>query len=244
MKTLIIIPTYNEKENIEKLINVLLENEIHPDILVIDDNSPDGTGEVVKKIATKNDRIKLIIRDGKKGLGSAYIRGFHYALENRYAYIFEMDADFSHSPDNLKDFIGEIQNHDVVVGSRYIKGGKIIGWNLIRYCISLGGNILSRTILRSPIKDMTSGYRCYKQKVLQVLALDSIISEGYFFQVEILYRTLLANFKCTEIPITFTDRQLGKSKMSGGIFWEGIINLLKIRRIKRYYSREHTEKSP
>ncbi len=237
MRTLIIVPTYNERENIYKLIHTLLENEIHPDILVIDDNSPDGTGEIVNKITKKNERIKLISRNGKKGLGSAYIRGFHYALENSYDYIFEMDADFSHSPVFLKDFIREIQNHDFVVGSRYIKGGKIVGWNPVRYSISRGGNILSRIILRSPIKDMTSGYRCYRQNVLQTLDLDSIISEGYFFQVEILYRTLLANFNCVEIPITFTDRQLGKSKMSGGIFWEGIINLVKIKRIKRYYSR-------
>ena len=237
MNALIILPTYNESENIEKLIEALLENEIKPDILVVDDNSPDGTGEIVKRIEDLTNRVKLISREGKLGLGSAYIEGFKYALKHNYDYIFEMDADFSHPPSKLRDFIRAIAEADFVIGSRYIDKGQIIGWNFWRYCISFGGNLLARLILKSKIKDMTSGFRCYKRNVLEALNFDKILSEGYFFQVEILYRILLLGFKGKEIPILFKDRELGKSKMSGVILFEALRNLSKIRHLKK------TEKS-
>lgn len=240
MKILIIIPTYNERDNIERLLNILLNHEARPDILVIDDNSPDGTHEIVKRMITglNKDRLFLIKREAKLGLGSAYKLGFKYALENHYDVIFEMDADFSHSPEYISNFLEKIKSYDCVLGSRYIPGGKIIGWNFLRYFISFGGNLLSRFILKSKIKDMTSGFRCYKREVLEAIDYNSIISEGYFFQVEILYRILLHGFEITEIPIIFVDREKGKSKMSGVIFWEALRNLFRIKRLRSIYLKE------
>jgi len=234
MRILIIIPTYNERENIEKLLTKLLKHDAKPDILVIDDNSPDSTHKIVKRMIneTNQDRLFLIKRKSKLGLGSAYKLGFKYALENLYDLIFEMDADFSHSPEYINNFLEKIKSFDCVVGSRYIPGGKIIGWNFLRYFISFGGNLLSRFLLRSKIKDMTSGFRCYKREVLELIDYNMIISEGYFFQVEILYRIMLQGFKIIEIPITFVDREKGKSKMSGVIFWEALRNLLRIKQLK------------
>ncbi|MGQ9720647.1 MAG: polyprenol monophosphomannose synthase [Candidatus Jordarchaeum sp.] len=233
MKTLVILPTYNESENIENIIEALLENEIKPDILVVDDNSPDDTGEIVKRIADITNRVKLLSREGKLGLGSAYIEGFKYALKHNYDYIFEMDADFSHNPQTLNDFIRAIEEVDFVIGSRYINKGQIIGWNFWRYFISFGGNLLARLLLKSRIKDMTSGFRCYRRKVLEALDFDEILSEGYFFQVEILYRILLLGFKGREIPIVFKDREMGESKISVMILFEALRNLRRIRHLKK-----------
>jgi len=239
MKILIIIPTYNERDNIERLLNILLNHDARPNVLVIDDNSPDGTYKIVEKMITEayKERLFLIKRGAKLGLGSAYKLGFKYALENKYDVIFEMDADFSHSPEYISDFLEKIKSCDCVVGSRYIPGGKIIGWNFLRYFISFGGNLLSRAILHSRIKDMTSGYRCYRRDVLEAIDFNSIISEGYFFQVEILYRIMLLGYTIEEIPIIFADREKGKSKMSGFIFLEALINLLKIKRLKSKYTK-------
>jgi dolichol-phosphate mannosyltransferase len=240
MKTLIIIPTYNEKENIGRLLSTLQANEVNPDVLIVDDNSPDGTGDIVREIAGRNPRVNLLSREGKKGLGSAYIAGFQYALKNRYDYIFEMDADFSHSPLYLKDFMTEINNYDFVIGSRYVRGGKIEGWNMLRYLISYGGNLLARIILGGKIKDMTGGFRCYRRSVIESIDLETVLSEGYFFQVEVLYRILLQeNFKGKEIPIVFENRSEGTSKMSGSIVKEALKNLWMIRKLRKEIPAAH-----
>lgn len=244
MRTLIVVPTYNERENIQWLLPLLLESPVRPDVLVVDDGSPDGTAAAVRLFIDSGgetspgpphagNRVALIEREGKLGLGSAYLRGFSYALEHGYDCVFEMDADFSHPPDALPRFMEAIAGAHCVVGSRYVRGGRIVGWNPLRYAVSRGGNLLSRLLLRCGVKDMTSGYRCYRAETLRALDLDGIISEGYFFQVEMIYTLHLAGFSITEIPITFSDRRVGESKMSGVIFREALRNLLRMRKKER-----------
>jgi len=213
MKTLIILPTYNEIQNIPKLIENIFHLENSVDILVIDDNSPDGTGKLVDKIAKNNNQVKIIHRAGKLGLGSAYIAGFKYAIKNNYDLIFEMDADFSHDPKYIKNFINASKKMDLVIGSRWIKGGKVIGWPWYRFLTSWGANFATRILLGLKIKDVTSGYRCYHCKILKNLNFKEIISTGYAFQEEMIYRTQKDGFSIGEIPITFVDRKIGKSKM-------------------------------
>ncbi|MFW6180593.1 MAG: polyprenol monophosphomannose synthase [Spirochaetota bacterium] len=249
MRTLIVVPTYNERENILQLLPLLLHSPIRPDVLVVDDGSPDGTAAAVRRFIDAGDaagpasparpdhppaegRVALIEREGKLGLGSAYIRGFRHALQQGYDCVFEMDADLSHPPEALPRFMEAIAGAHCVVGSRYVRGGRIVGWSLLRWAISFGGNLLSRLVLRCGVRDMTSGYRCYRAEALRAVDLDGIISEGYFFQVEMLYTLHLAGFTITEIPITFTDRRAGESKMSGVIFREALGNLLRMRREK------------
>jgi dolichol-phosphate mannosyltransferase len=236
VKTLIVIPTYNEGENILQLLPPVLQSPVRPDVLVVDDCSPDGTAAAVRRFIQSGragDRVTLIERKGKLGLGSAYIRGFRYALEHGYDCVLEMDADLSHPPDALPRFMQAIAGAHCVVGSRYVRGGKIAVWSLLRWAISYGGNLVSRLVLRCGVKDMTSGYRCYRTEALRALDLDGIISEGYFFQVEMVYTLHLAGFRIREIPITFTDRRAGESKMSGVIFREALRNLLRMRREKK-----------
>jgi dolichol-phosphate mannosyltransferase len=235
MTTLIIVPTYNELDNITKLIPRLLGSTVRPDLLVVDDGSPDGTARAVRDLAAAlpagdAGRLSLLEREGKLGLGSAYIAGFRYAMEKGYDFVFEMDADFSHPPQALPRFMEAIEDHDLVIGSRYVRGGRIEGWGLLRYCISYGGNLLSRLLLHCGVKDLTAGFRCYRVEALRSIDLEGIISEGYFFQVEMTYTFYLAGFRITEIPITFTDRRVGQSKMSGVIFSEALRNLLRLRR--------------
>ncbi len=230
MKILIIIPTYNEKDNIENILKEIIDAHPKPDILVIDDNSPDGTGQIADDMSNKYNRIKVVHRTGKMGLGTAYIEGFKKAMSENYDYVFEMDADFSHDPKDIPRFIKAIKNNDLVIGSRYVPKGRIVGWGLIRYAISMGGNILARLILKLPIKDCTTGFRCYRITALKQINLDNISSEGYGFQVELVFLFYINKLKIHEIPITFIDRQIGKSKMSKNIIIEAFIKLIQLRK--------------
>jgi len=222
MKILIIIPTYNECENIRTLIDTVLEQDERIEILVVDDNSPDGTARIVGELQEKNDRIHLIKRSGKLGLGSAYITGFKYALGEGYDVIFEMDADFSHDPKYLPDFLQAIGSSDIVIGSRYLNGVNVINWPLMRLVLSTGASFYTRTITGMPIKDPTSGFKCFRREVLENLNLDRIDSDGYSFQIEVSYKAWKRGHKLTEIPIIFIDRNRGASKMNKRIILEAI----------------------
>jgi len=229
MKALVIIPTYNELENVENIIEAVLKQSKFLDVLIVDDNSPDGTAEIVDKMIKKNKRINILKRAGKMGLGSAYVAGFKWAIENKYDYIFEMDADFSHDPEILPVMLETIKENDLVIGSRYIKGINVVNWPLIRLILSYGASKYVRFITRMPLNDPTGGFKCFRRKVLESIDLDGILSDGYSFQVEINYRSWLKKFKIIEIPIVFTDRRSGKSKMSKKIVREAIYMVWKLR---------------
>ncbi|HEY7416096.1 MAG TPA: polyprenol monophosphomannose synthase [Ktedonobacteraceae bacterium] len=229
MKTLIIIPTYNELENLGPLLKEIFSFAPDTDILVIDDNSPDGTGQLADQMHEENPLVHVMHRTGKLGLGTAYIAGFKYAIEHGYDAAFEMDADFSHDPKYLPDFLKAIENADLVIGSRYIPGGATPNWSPMRRFISGGGNIYARIMLGIPVQDCTAGYRCYRREVLENLGLDTVQTQGYGFQVEMTYRTLKQGFKIVETPIVFMDRRVGKSKMSRTIFLEAFFYVLRTR---------------
>jgi len=229
MKTIIIIPTYNEKQNIARLIPAIFELQIiNLELIIVDDNSPDNTAEVAQELS-QHYPIHLIKRRRKLGLGSAYIAGFKKALSLGADFIFEMDADFSHNPQDIPRMLEAAQKSDLVIGSRKIKGGKIVGWNLWRKFISNGAMWFSRLCLGLKIKDVTAGFRVFKRKVLETIPLDKIKSNGYAFQEEMLYRTQKAGFKITEIPVTFTDRKQGKSKLSKKDILEFFVVMLQLR---------------
>jgi dolichol-phosphate mannosyltransferase len=232
-KVLVIIPTYNEKENIQKLVREIfsLNPTIH--VLIVDDNSPDGTGDIVKQLREENQNLYLIEREGKLGLGSAYITGFKFALQNGYQYIFEMDADYSHDPKEIPSFLETIKEADVVIGSRYCKGVNVINWPLSRLILSIFANKYTRVITGLPIKDSTGGYKCFRREVLEKINLDNIRSGGYSFQIEMNYKAWKKGFRIKEIPIIFIDRSIGKSKMSKKIVREAVwmVWKLKIRNI-------------
>ena len=235
-KTLIIIPTYNEKENVEKLLELIYKVKKDVNILIVDDNSPDKTYEIIEKLMVEKykDRLFILKRAGKLGLGTAYIAGFKWALEREYDYIFEMDADFSHNPKYIPEFLKEIETHDLVIGSRYVPGGGVVNWGIIRKFISRGGSLYSRVILGAPIKDFTGGFKCFKRETLENLNLDKIVSNGYSFQVELNYKVWLKGMKIKETPIIFEDRTLGQSKMSKKIFLEAILKVLWMRKNKKF----------
>jgi dolichol-phosphate mannosyltransferase len=235
-KTLIIIPTYNEKENVEKLLEMIYEVKSDVNILIVDDNSPDKTYEIIEKLMKEKykDRLFILKRAGKLGLGTAYIAGFKWALERDYSYIFEMDADFSHHPKYIPEFLKEIETHDLVIGSRYVPGGGVVNWGIIRKFISRGGSLYSRIVLGAPIKDFTGGFKCFKRETLENLNLDKIVSNGYSFQVELNYKVWLKGMKIKETPIIFEDRTLGQSKMSKKIFLEAILKVLWMRKNKKF----------
>ena len=233
MKAIVIIPTYNEIDNISRMLEQVLRE--HPDleILVIDDNSPDGTAAEVKQIMASNPRVHLIERSGKLGLGSAYVTGFRYALANGFEYIMEMDADFSHNPDDLPRLLEEAQKSDLVIGSRYCNGVNIINWPFRRLLISYFASKYVRVITGMPIKDPTAGFKCFHRRVLESIDLDRILSDGYAFQIEMHFRAWVKGFRIKEIPIIFTERINGVSKMSRHIVWEAAwmvwqLHLLKI----------------
>lgn len=232
--SLVIIPTYNEKENIEKMIRTVFSLPVSFHILIVDDGSPDGTAAIVKNLMSEyNGRLFIEERKGKLGLGTAYIHGFKWALQKRYEYVFEMDADFSHNPNDLIRLREAcINGADLAIGSRYINGGKITNWPVDRKLMSYFASVYVRTILWIGIKDTTAGFKCYKRKVLESLALDEIKFIGYAFQIEMKYRTKLKGFIIEEVPITFTDRKEGVSKMSSGIFKEALFGVLQMRSIK------------
>ncbi len=228
-KTLIIIPTYNEADNIVKLINEILAliiEDIVLELLIVDDNSADGTSSLVKGI--KSERVHIIDREGKMGLGTAYILGFKYAIENNYDYVFEMDADFSHDPKALPGFFRKINDYDLVIGSRYINGIAVVNWPLSRLIISIGASIYTRMITFLPVKDVTAGFMCYKVSALKQINLDSVRSNGYSFQIEMKYRMWKRGFKIIEIPIVFIDRRAGVSKMSRKIVYEAAFLVWKL----------------
>ena len=220
MKTLIIIPTYNEIDNIEKLLEQVLAKSETIEVLVIDDNSPDGTALRVKFMQSSEPRIHLLERPGKMGLGSAYVTGFKYALERDYDYIMEMDADFSHNPEDIPLLLNAAKKYDLVIGSRYCEGVNIIHWPFKRLLISYFASKYVRTITRMPVKDPTSGFKCFQRKVLENIDLDKILSDGYAFQIEMNFRAWVKGFHIKEIPIVFTERKNGVSKMSRRIVWE------------------------
>lgn len=229
MKTLIIIPTYNELENLRPLIQEIYLYVPETDILIVDDNSPDGTGKLADELHNENPHIHVLHRAGKLGLGTAYIAGFKYAVAQNYDAAFEMDADFSHDPKYLPNFLQAIEEADLVIGSRYVPGGGTPNWSLMRRLISGGGNIFARFLLGIPVQDCTAGFRCYRRQVLQRIDLGTIQSQGYAFQVELAYRVMQQGFKIVETPIIFLDRRVGKSKMSRKIVIEAFIYVLRTR---------------
>jgi dolichol-phosphate mannosyltransferase len=229
-KSLIIIPTYNERENIENIFQAVLALRIKDlDILIVDDNSPDGTAEVVEQYIKKNYPVSIIKRPSKMGLGTAYITGFKFALEHDYDYIFEMDADLSHDPKEIPNFLKEIKEADLVIGSRYLTGVNVINWPLSRLFISVMANKYSRFISGVPIRDLTSGFKCFRRRVLESIPLDEISSSGYSFQIEMNFKTWKRKFKISEIPIIFYDRMEGSSKMSKKIITEAIFVVWKLK---------------
>ena len=231
--SLVIIPTYNEKENIRAIVKAVTELEKPFDVLVIDDGSPDGTADIVKEMmeGEKKGRLFLVQRKGKLGLGTAYICGFKWALEHNYEYIFEMDADFSHNPQDLPRLYAAChdEGYDVSVGSRYITGVNVVNWPIGRVLMSYYASQYVRTVLGIRIHDTTAGFVCYRRKVLQTIDLDAVRFKGYAFQIEMKYSSLRLGFKVKEVPVIFVNRELGTSKMSGGIFSEALFGVMKLR---------------
>ena len=214
------LPTYNERENLEPMLRALTARGVH--VLVIDDNSPDGTGAIADRLARELDGVAVLHRERKEGLGPAYLAGFRRALADGAELVFEMDCDFSHSPDDVPRLIAAANEADLVIGSRYIRGGSIGNWGIIRRFVSAGGSLYARLLLGVPVRDLTGGFKCYRRQVLETIDLDAIESKGYAFQIETTYRALRAGFRITEIPIHFVDREEGGSKMSRAIVAEAI----------------------
>lgn len=229
-KALVCVPTYNEKDNLEPITSAILKAEPRVDILVVDDNSPDGTGKLADELAAKEPRIRVLHREKKEGLGRAYLAAFKWALNEGYEYILEMDADFSHDPRYLPVLLNEAEaGADLVLGSRYVEGGGTVNWGVGRQIISKGGSLYARTILGVGIRDLTGGFKCFRRHVLEALNLDSIQTSGYGFQIEMTYRALKRGFNVKEVPIVFEDRRVGQSKMSRKIFLEAFLNVWKLR---------------
>lgn len=229
-KGLVIIPTYNEKENIDAIVRAVLDQKLNLHILVVDDNSPDGTGQIVKNIMSAfPEHVFLLTREKKEGLGRAYIAGFKWGLARGYDFLIEMDADFSHRPVDLAKHVNQWGSYDYVIGSRYVEGGETVNWGLLRKIISRGGGIYSRLILGFPINDWTGGFNSWRKDVLEKIGLDSVTSNGYSFQIELKYKAASHGFKYKEVPIVFEDRRVGKSKMSMKIVIEAFYKVWQIR---------------
>ncbi len=229
-RALVIVPTYNERFNIARLIPAILAQDPSLEILVVDDASPDGTGAIVDGIATNNPRVHVIHREGKLGLGTAYIAGFQWALERKYDLVFEMDADFSHNPERLPEFLEAIRESDVVLGSRYQDGHvNVVNWPMSRLFLSYAANIYARSVTGLPIFDTTGGFKCFRRNVLESIDLNSVKSNGYAFQIEMSYRAWKRGFRLLEIPIIFVDRTEGVSKMSKKIVREAIWMVWRLR---------------
>lgn len=228
-KALIIIPTYNELDNLQSLLPDLLSRYPVVDVLVVDDNSPDDTAGYVKEIQKHHPSVKLIQRSGKLGLGTAYVAGFNYMLANGYEYAIQMDADYSHDPKEVANFFNEIRNCDLVIGSRYIKGVNVINWPMRRLLLSYFANKYTRFVTGMPIEDATGGYKCFRRRVLEAINLNKIKSNGYSFQIEMNYKTWKLGFRIKEVPIIFMDREKGHSKMSRKIVREAVIMVWKLR---------------
>ena len=222
-RALVIVPTYNERDNVPRLVPQILDQDPRLEVLIIDDASPDGTGEVADRLASESARVHALHREGKLGLGTAYLAGFRWGLEREYDVLFEMDADFSHDPSHLPQFLEAIREFDVVLGSRYLHGRvTVINWPITRLILSYGANIYARIVTGLPVTDATGGFKCFRRNVLESIELDRVGSEGYSFQIEMSLRAWRGGFSLGEIPIVFTDRDAGESKMSKRIIWEAV----------------------
>jgi dolichol-phosphate mannosyltransferase len=228
-KALVVIPTFNEAENIPRLIPEILEKDASLEILVVDDGSPDGTAALVRDIMKGNPRVHLIERSGKMGLGTAYVAGFKYAIQAGYDFVFEMDADFSHRPVEIPKFLLAAANADLVIGSRYINGVRVLNWPMQRLALSYTANVYTRFMTGLPLHDATGGFKCYRRSVLEAIDLDRIKSNGYAFQIEMSYKAWKKGFRLIEIPIVFFDRTSGVSKMSKHIIYEAVYMLWTLR---------------
>jgi dolichol-phosphate mannosyltransferase len=239
MRNLVIIPTYKESENIESLISTIAALPVQFDILIIDDNSPDGTASIVKGMQKQLPSLHLIEREGKLGLGTAYIAGFKWALAREYHYIYEMDADFSHDPADLVKLYKACNEDgaDLAIGSRYISGVNVVNWPLSRVLMSYCASIYVRMVTGMKVKDTTAGFKCYRREVLECIKPDHIRSVGYAFQIEMKFTAWKMGFKVVEVPIIFTDRKLGTSKMSGGIFNEALWGVLRMKLMSLFTNR-------
>lgn len=229
----VILPTYNERENLERFVRLLQkvfeDNGLDGHIIVADDSSPDGTGIIADELATRYDNLSVVHRARKQGIGPAYVAGFKQALKTDTEFIFEMDCDFSHDPRNIPAFLEAVKKSDLVLGSRYVPGGRVENWGLLRRLISRWGGIYASWILGVPVRDLTGGNKCFRRKVLETLDLDSVSSHGYGFQIEMTYKAIKKGFRVNEIPITFADRQMGQSKMSKRIVLEAAVLVWKLR---------------
>jgi dolichol-phosphate mannosyltransferase len=234
MSCLVIIPTYNEKENIEKMIRKVFSLSKGFHLLIVDDGSPDGTGQIVKDLQSEfGDRLFIEEREGKLGLGTAYLHGFRWGLSRNYEYLFEMDADFSHNPDDLERLLKACHDGaDLAIGSRYVKGGQVANWDKKRLLLSFFASWYVRMILWIGIRDTTAGFKCYNRRVLEKINFDAVTFKGYAFQICMKYATVKHGFKVAEVPITFVDREFGTSKMSGSIFKEAFWGVWKMRTLK------------
>lgn len=221
-KALVIVPTYNERENLPALVERVLALPAPVELLVVDDNSPDGTGKLADELAAQQPRIHVLHRQQKSGLGRAYLAGFKWAMERNHEFILEMDGDFSHNPDDIPKFLTAAQNADLVLGSRYCNGIRVINWPLGRLVLSMGAGVYVRTVLGLPFSDPTGGFKCFRRSALQSLDLEAVHSNGYSFQIELTHKIWRQGLRVAEVPIIFTDRFQGHSKMSGHIVWEAI----------------------
>ena len=229
-RALVVVPTYNERENIEKLIGSVLCQDPRLDVLVVDDGSPDGTGTIVDELAAADPRVHALHRARKMGLGTAYLAGFKWALEREYDYVLEMDADFSHDPAHLPQFLEAIQNADLVLGSRYNRGKvTVVNWPMTRLLLSYFANGYARHVTGVPLDDLTGGFKCFRRRVLEAIPLDEVRSNGYAFQIEMNFRTWKKGFRIVEIPIVFVDRTEGESKMSKKIVREAVWMVWRLR---------------
>jgi len=233
--TWLVLPTYNEAENIERLVEAALPQlaqtgEHH--ILIVDDNSPDGTGQIADRLAGEHDEVEVLHRTAKEGLGRAYVAGFTRALEAGAERVMEMDSDFSHDPADLRALLAASADADLVLGSRYVEGGGVRNWGLLRRLVSRGGSLYARVVLGLPVRDLTGGFKCFRRQVLEALDLESVHADGYGFQIELTYRAVRAGFRVKEVPIVFSERELGQSKMTARIALEAIwkVPLLRMRR--------------
>jgi dolichol-phosphate mannosyltransferase len=229
--TLVVVATYNERENIERLVTQVLEQAPESTVLVVDDNSPDGTGAIVRDMAAGDDRIELLSRPGKLGLGTAYLAGFHHALGHGYQRVVTMDADFSHHPRYLPAILSRAAEPgiDIVIGSRYVPGGGVEGWPLFRRVLSFGANTFARVMLGLRTHDNTGAYRCYSRKVVEELELDSVVSHGYSALIELIWHCQRSGYRFAEVPITFVDREYGKSKVSRSEILRGLTTVIRLR---------------
>lgn len=229
MKALVVIPTYNEKDNVCDIVADVLATRDNVDVLIVDDNSPDGTGALVRRMQESNNRIHLIERSGKMGLGTAYCAGFQYGLSHSYDFIFEMDADYSHDPKEIPRFLDYMKEADLVIGSRYISGINVVNWPMTRLLLSYFANIYTRCITGMPVKDATGGFKCFRADVLRKIDLTKIRSNGYAFQIEINYKAWKTGARIKEVPIIFIDRRSGVSKMSKDIIYEAAYIVWKLK---------------